>query len=135
MKALYYNGSGGLEWKDDPTPVLQDPTDALVRPIAVSTCDLDQAIVNGPEPVPGSEQPFAIGHEGVGQAVEVGANVTNLRPGDIVAFAYHIACGSCDLRHRRRGNPYRWVQARVRARSHVAAGRAIGPCSGRHTPV
>ncbi|MGD1059084.1 MAG: hypothetical protein ABR992_16900, partial [Solirubrobacteraceae bacterium] len=64
MKALYFDGSGGLEWKDDPTPVIQHATDALVRPIAVSTCDLDQAIVNGPQPVPGSEQPFAIGHEG-----------------------------------------------------------------------
>jgi threonine dehydrogenase-like Zn-dependent dehydrogenase len=96
MKALYFDGSGGLEWKDDPTPVIQHATDALVRPIAVSTCDLDQAIINGPEPVPSSEQPFAIGHEGVGQVVDVGAAVTNLSPGDIVAIAYHIACGSCD---------------------------------------
>jgi threonine dehydrogenase-like Zn-dependent dehydrogenase len=96
MQALYFDGSGRLEWKDDPAPVIQAPTDALVRPIAVSTCDLDQAIVNGPKPVPGSEQPFAIGHEGVGQVVEVGAAVANLRPGDIVAVAYHIACGSCD---------------------------------------
>jgi threonine dehydrogenase-like Zn-dependent dehydrogenase len=96
MQALYYDGTGGLEWHDDPTPGIEAASDALVRPIAVSTCDLDQAIINGPEPVPGSEQPFAIGHEGVGEVVEVGAAITNLRPGDIVAIAYHIACGACD---------------------------------------
>jgi threonine dehydrogenase-like Zn-dependent dehydrogenase len=96
MKALYYDGAGGLEWHDDPTPVLVDASDALVRPIAVSTCDLDQAIIRSPKPIPGSEQPFAIGHEGVGEIIEVGGAVTGLRPGDIVAIAYHISCGHCD---------------------------------------
>jgi threonine dehydrogenase-like Zn-dependent dehydrogenase len=96
MKALYYDGAGGLEWHDDPTPVLLDASDALVRPIAVSTCDLDQAIIRSPKPIPGSEQPFAIGHEGVGEIIEVGGAVTGLRPGDIVAIAYHISCGHCD---------------------------------------
>jgi threonine dehydrogenase-like Zn-dependent dehydrogenase len=96
MRALYYDGSGGLEWHEDPTPVLVDASDALVRPIAVSTCDLDQAIIRNPKPIPGSEQPFAIGHEGVGEVVEVGAAVTALRPGDIVAIPYHISCGRCD---------------------------------------
>ena len=65
MKALYYRGSaGGLEWREDPEPAILAPTDALVRPLAASTCDLDQAIVHGS--VPGAEQPFAIGHEAVG---------------------------------------------------------------------
>jgi threonine dehydrogenase-like Zn-dependent dehydrogenase len=94
MKALYYDGVGNLEWREDPTPVIQAPTDALVRPIAVSTCDLDQAIIHGS--VPGSEQPFAIGHEGVGEVLEVGAAVTAVAPGDIVAIPYHISCGACD---------------------------------------
>ncbi|HEY3866563.1 MAG TPA: alcohol dehydrogenase catalytic domain-containing protein [Solirubrobacteraceae bacterium] len=46
-------------------------SDALVRPVAVSTCDIDQAIIHSPKPRLGSEQPFAIGHEGVGEVVEV----------------------------------------------------------------
>jgi alcohol dehydrogenase len=94
MQALYFDGTGGLEWRDDPTPVVEAATDALVRPIAASTCDLDQAIIHGS--VPGAEQPFAIGHEAVGQVVEVGAAVTSVRPGDIVSIAYHISCGRCD---------------------------------------
>lgn len=96
MRALYWNGTGALEWRDDPEPVILAPTDALVRPIAVSTCDLDQAIVHAPDPVPGSERPFAIGHEGVGEVLDVGAAVKGLRPGDVVAISYHLSCGSCD---------------------------------------
>jgi threonine dehydrogenase-like Zn-dependent dehydrogenase len=93
MKALYY-ASGGLEWREDAAPTLQAASDALVRPVAVTTCDLDQAIIHGS--VPGSEQPFAIGHEGVGEVVEVGDEVAALQPGDLVAIPYHISCGQCD---------------------------------------
>ncbi len=95
MKALYYRGSaGGLEWRDDPSPRIEARSDALVRPIAVSTCDLDQAIVH--TTVPGAEQPFAIGHEGVGEVVEVGAGIGSVRPGDLVVIPYHLSCGACD---------------------------------------
>lgn len=102
MKALYWNGAGSLEWHEEPEPTIAAPTDALVRPIAVSTCDLDQAIIHAETPVPGSEQPFAIGHEGVGEVVEVGPSVTAFRPGDVVAIAYHLSCGSCDRCDERR---------------------------------
>jgi len=102
MKALYWNGSGSLEWREDPEPTIVAPGDALVRPIAVSTCDLDQVIVRADTPVPGSEQPFAIGHEGVGEVLEVGPAVTTLRRGDVVAISYHISCGDCDRCQERR---------------------------------
>jgi threonine dehydrogenase-like Zn-dependent dehydrogenase len=102
MKALYWNGAGSLEWREAPQPAIATPTDALVRPIAVSTCDLDQAIIHADTPVPGSEQPFAIGHEGVGEVVEVGPAVRGLRPGDVVAIAYHLSCGACDRCQERR---------------------------------
>jgi alcohol dehydrogenase len=96
VKALYWNGAGALEWREDPDAAVVLATDALVRPIAVSTCDLDHAIIHADTPVPGSEQPFAIGHEGVGEVLEVGDAVTSLRPGDVVAISYHISCGACD---------------------------------------
>jgi threonine dehydrogenase-like Zn-dependent dehydrogenase len=95
VKALYYRGSvGGLEWREDPAPAILAASDALVRPIAASTCDLDQAIVHST--VPGAEQPFAIGHEAVGEVLEVGAAVTRLRRGDLVVIPYHLSCGACD---------------------------------------
>jgi threonine dehydrogenase-like Zn-dependent dehydrogenase len=96
MRVLYYEGVGELSWRDDPTPEIVHPTDALVRPIAVSTCDLDNVIIHSSRALPGAEQPFAMGHEGVGEIVEVGDAVTSLRPGDVVAIAYHISCGHCD---------------------------------------
>jgi threonine dehydrogenase-like Zn-dependent dehydrogenase len=96
MRALYWNGAAALEWHEDPQPQIVAPFDAIVRPIAVSTCDLDQAIVHSATPVPGSELPFAIGHEGVGEVLEVGPGVTSVRPGDVVAIPYHLSCGSCD---------------------------------------
>jgi threonine dehydrogenase-like Zn-dependent dehydrogenase len=94
MKALYYDGHGGLEWREDPSPSIEGPSDALVRPVAVSTCDLDQAIVRGA--VPGAEQPFALGHEGVGEVVEVGPDVRSFARGDLVTIPYHLSCGRCD---------------------------------------
>ncbi len=95
VKALYYRGSaGGLEWRDDPAPEILAPSDALVRPIAASTCDLDQAIVHST--VPGAEQPFAIGHEAVGEVVEIGGALTRVRVGDLVVIPYHLSCGACD---------------------------------------
>ncbi len=96
MKVLYWNGSTSLEWREEPEPTISAPTDALIRPIAVSTCDLDQVIVHSRVPVPGSETPFAIGHEGVGEVLEVGPGVIGLRRGDVVAMSYHISCGACD---------------------------------------
>ncbi len=97
MKVLYYRGSsngGGLEWRDDPSPEIVAPTDALVRPIAATTCDLDQAILH--TSLPGGEQPFALGHEAVGEVLEVGRTVTHVRPGDVVVIPYHLSCGACD---------------------------------------
>ena len=94
MKALYYNGAGGVEWHEDPAPVIEADGDALVCPVAVTTCDLDQAILRGG--VPGSETSFALGHEGVGVVVEVGSGVTAVAPGDTVVVPYHVSCGECD---------------------------------------
>ncbi len=94
MKALFYDGAGGVEWREQEPPALEESTDALVRPVAITTCDLDQAILAGG--VPGSETPFAIGHEGVGEVVEIGAQVRGIVPGDIVVIPYHLSCGACD---------------------------------------
>jgi alcohol dehydrogenase len=94
MRALYYDGAGALEWRDDAAPTLQAATDALVRPIAVTTCDLDQAVIRGS--LPGTEQPYPIGHEGVGEITDIGSEVTSLAPGELVVIPYHISCGSCD---------------------------------------
>ena len=93
MRALTYAGPGELEWREAPAPELAGDAEALVRPIAVATCDLDDLIVAGGSPFPA---PFAIGHEGVAEVLEVGDGVSAVAPGDRVVVPFQVSCGSCD---------------------------------------
>lgn len=92
MKQLTYVRPGTVESWDVPRPELRSPTEAIVRPIAVATCDLDTALVRGLTPWSG---PFALGHEGVAEVEQVGEAVSALRPGDRVCIPYQVSCGNC----------------------------------------
>jgi len=92
MRELTFVAPEQVEWRDAPRPVLEHDREALVRPLAVATCDLDAAIVHGDAPFPG---PFALGHECVAEVLEVGAAVTTVRPGDRVVVPFQISCGAC----------------------------------------
>ncbi len=83
---------GQLAWRERAEPRIIDSTDALVRPIAATTCDLDRLIIRGETPFRG---PFAIGHECVAEVVAVGEAVTCFRAGDRVVVNWHISCGHC----------------------------------------
>jgi threonine dehydrogenase-like Zn-dependent dehydrogenase len=92
MRALVYAGPQQLEWRDAPEPRIAGDGEAIVRHVAVATCDLDAMIVGGVSPFPA---PFAIGHEGVADVLEVGDGVTTVRPGDRVLVPFQISCGTC----------------------------------------
>jgi alcohol dehydrogenase len=92
MQQLTYTGPRELHWLDAPAPRLESDAAALVRPVAVATCDLDALIVHGESPFP---PPFAIGHECVAEVVEVGDGVSGLEPGRLVSVPFQISCGSC----------------------------------------
>lgn len=83
-----------LEWRDVPEPKLEGPEQALVRPVAVASCDLDGAVVHGH--TPWREGPFAFGHEFVAEVIEVGSEVQNVRPGQPVIVPFQISCGKCE---------------------------------------
>ena len=75
---------------------------ALVRPVAVATCDLDVAVLTGRFPLQG---PYPFGHEGVVEVVEVGDGVTSVAPGDRAVLPFQISCGTCEpCRRGRTGN-------------------------------
>src|SRR6476660_4114404 len=93
MRQLTYVGDRRFEWHEVPEPSLEGVDDALVRPVAVATCDLDTGIAQGIAPLPG---PFAFGHEFVADVVATGTAVTSVRPGDHVIVAFQISCGRCD---------------------------------------
>lgn len=92
MKHLLFNGPGQLGWEDTEAPTIIDDRDALVRPIAVARCDLDTAIATGLYPM---KPPFTMGHEMVGEIVEVGERAGDWKVGDRVIVPFQISCGEC----------------------------------------
>ena len=101
MRELIFLQPGQLEWRERAEPHITAPGDALVRPIAATTCDLDRLIIRGEAPFRG---PFAIGHECVAEVVAVGDAVTRFRAGDRVVVNWHISCGHCAHCSTRRPN-------------------------------
>jgi threonine dehydrogenase-like Zn-dependent dehydrogenase len=93
MRQLTYVGGTTIEWWDVAAPKLRDDRDALVRPLAVTRCDLDLIIAGGKSGLPG---PFALGHETAGVVTEVGDGVKNFTPGDHVIVPFQISCGACE---------------------------------------
>jgi alcohol dehydrogenase len=93
MRQLSFIEPGVVRWEEAPDARLESPDDALVRPFAVTTCDLDHAIVHGRAPFAG---PFPLGHEFVAQVAQVGPAVRRFRPGQRVIVPFQISCGRCD---------------------------------------
>lgn len=93
MKAFVFHGPGQSAWEEVPDPSVKEPTDAVVRVGAVTICGTDLHILKGdvPEVRPGT----VLGHEAVGEIVEVGGDVRTVRPGDRVLVSCISACGRC----------------------------------------
>jgi threonine dehydrogenase-like Zn-dependent dehydrogenase len=92
MRQLNYLKARTLEWHDVDPPELPSDEAALVRPLVVSTCDMDGVVIGGLAPFRG---PLPVGHEGVAEVVAVGDRVQSLEPGDRVIVPWKISCGSC----------------------------------------
>ena len=93
MRQLTFVKPKVLEWHDVPAPRLDGPRQAVVAPVAATTCDLDRSIIKGRAPFGG---PIALGHEFVAEVIEVGTGVRTVVPGDVVAVPAQISCGECD---------------------------------------
>ncbi len=93
MKALVFGGPGTSAWQDVPDPAIKDAADAIVRVEAVTICGTDLHILRGdvPDVRPGT----VLGHEAVGEVVEVGAAVRGAQPGDRVLISCITGCGRC----------------------------------------
>lgn len=100
MRQLMYCGPARLEWEDCPAPRLGGPAEALVRPLAVATCDLDVMALRGMTSLFNGRFPF--GHESIGEVVELGDEVTSVNVGDRVVIPFQISCGSCPACHQGR---------------------------------
>lgn len=92
MRSLFFVQPHTLEFRDVPEPRIEHADDALVRPIVMTTCDIDPIIIAGRLPMRGA---FPLGHEAIAEVVAVGEGVKSLRPGDRVILSYYDACGRC----------------------------------------
>ena len=95
MRAVTWQGNEHVSVETVPDPILQQPTDAIVRITSTAICgsDLHLYSVLGPFMTPGD----VIGHEPMGIVEEVGSEVTGVRPGDRVVVPFTISCGHCAM--------------------------------------
>jgi len=95
MKALVYHAPGEKSWQDMPEPQIQRPTDAIVRIDTTTICGTDLHIMKGD--VPAVTPGRILGHEGVGEIVELGSDVTQFAVGDKVIISCIKSCGRCSF--------------------------------------
>jgi threonine dehydrogenase-like Zn-dependent dehydrogenase len=94
MRANCWMGRNTVEVRDVSDPVILNPRDAIVRITSTAICGSDLHLYDGY--IPTMEKGDILGHEFMGEVVEVGAGVTNLVSGDRVVVPFPIACGACN---------------------------------------
>lgn len=92
MKAVVYQGPHDVAVQEVEDPVIQDPTDVLVRITTTAICGSDLHMYEGRTD---AEPGITFGHENMGVIEEVGPGVASLQVGDRVVLPFNVACGFC----------------------------------------
>jgi threonine dehydrogenase-like Zn-dependent dehydrogenase len=100
MKALCWHGKTDIRWDSVPDPEIEHPRDAIIKVTSCAICGSDLHLYDGF--MPGMESGDIMGHEFMGEVVEVGAENRRLKVGDRVVVPFTICCGECE--QCRRGN-------------------------------
>lgn len=100
MKALVWHGTNDVRCDNVPDPKIEEPRDAIIKVTACAICGSDLHLHNGL--VPGMKDGDILGHEFMGEVMEVGAENQKLKIGDRVVVPFTICCGECE--QCRRGN-------------------------------
>ena len=146
MKANVWHGKGDMRVEQVPDPRILNPRDAIVKITSTAICGSDLHLYNGY--VPTMEAGDILGHEFMGEVVEVGSAVKNLRTGDRVVVPFTIACGNCFFCQRHEhslcenSNPNAWMAekmwghspAGVFGYSHLTGGYAGGQAQYARVP-
>ena len=93
MRAVCWEGKGRIQVETVPDPVLLNPRDAIVKVTSSAICGSDLHLYDGY--IPTMQKGDVLGHEFMGEVVEVGKDVDNLSVGDRVVVPFTIACGGC----------------------------------------
>ncbi|TDP32976.1 alcohol dehydrogenase-like protein [Nocardia ignorata] len=93
MRALCWNGVNDLAVETVPDPRLVNPHDVIVAVRLSTTCGSDLHFIDGY--LPGMREGDVIGHEFMGEVLEVGGAVERIAVGDRVVVPSFIGCGAC----------------------------------------
>ena len=94
MKALCYHGKEKVRIDNVPDPIIEDPKDIIIKVTSTAICGSDLHLFGGL--VPTLKEGDILGHEFMGEVVELGKEVKNFKKGDRVVVPFTIACGNCD---------------------------------------
>jgi threonine dehydrogenase-like Zn-dependent dehydrogenase len=94
MKALVWHGTKDIRCEEVPDPQIEQPRDAIVRVTSCAICGSDLHLYDGYNPAMKSGD--IMGHEFMGEVMEVGAGNKRLKTGDRVVVPFTIACGECE---------------------------------------
>lgn len=93
MKALVWHGKHDIRCDSVPDPKIVDGRDAIIKVTACAICGSDLHLYNGI--IPSMESGDVVGHECMGEVVEVGHDNKKLKVGDRVVVPFTISCGEC----------------------------------------
>ena len=93
MKALCWHGRADVSVDSVPDPKIEDARDTIIRITSTAICGSDIHLYDGYQPT--MEDGDILGHENMGEVMEVGSNVRNLKVGDRVVVPFTISCGTC----------------------------------------
>ena len=93
MRALTWQHTGTVSIETVPDPTIVEPTDAIIKITSTAICGSDLHLYDGYQP--GMKKGDVLGHEPMGEVVEVGSAVTKLKIGDRVVVPFTISCGDC----------------------------------------
>jgi len=91
MKGLYLHGKNDLRYETIPDPKIENENDLIVKVQSCAICGSDLHYLHGHIP----ESGFCIGHEAVGEIVEIGKGVSRRKVGDKVMMSATVGCGTC----------------------------------------
>lgn len=94
MRGVIMHAPGDVRVEERPDPVIEQPTDAVIRLAATCVCGSDLWPYRGEDAV---DKPSPMGHEYAGVVEQVGADVTTLKPGDFVVGSFMASDNTCEI--------------------------------------
>jgi threonine dehydrogenase-like Zn-dependent dehydrogenase len=146
MKAVCWEGANNVQVKNVPDPKILNPRDAIVKITSTAICGSDLHLYDGY--VPTMKKGDILGHEFMGEVVELGSAVKNVQKGDRVVVPFTISCGNCFFCNRDlwslcdNSNPNAWIAEKLMGHSpsglfgysHMLGGYAGGQAEYARVP-